>query len=595
MIEIKKEVSLSVKDILEKYEVEISDFKSPLLSLLNLPTGNSIVLQGKIKNETKNSSGAHKSVDLTSLSSDSFESELDLTGCPLECPFDLNKSSYHDEDNDEKKSPTLSPNTNQKNLKYKPLDPSEARYLLNQYCRAALRKELPPNFLSVVVWVLCDGSDQQNTVYIGYHRGQSSCSRIIVNSTGPVLSKDDLPSLMDLKCEHQAKLSQNHLLTETSYFASYCLLSSSEFPNTASEGWMTLDCTWNKARHIFELPHGDVSCVLNVHPVSGDERSPAFTLHKELLKLQGLICGLQTGEVVWSPQEADHSLTDQLTLMIQGLQERGLRRKTENQHVPFDPTDFDSCLEAAVLGKRESLDFTDHLWTLLSGCSSFEELKMALLFIFKQLNSKEMRPLIFRKNTTTLGKYIRQIHHEDLETPSLEGVKPLEMLVEIGVEKLRRDYTSIFVGLELATQEQLQPFLQSSGNVVSALPELQKLHNVLEVIVLSKTFLQLPRQTLSSYTRESLKFYSTVLNVDSDHIFHFPIQISSVHQLLERLPVLEWRVSLKSRDKHYQVQNICQIATKPPFDHCLMCKSTGQELFNYVTKINCIQDTVRKT
>jgi hypothetical protein len=40
--------------------------------------------------------------------------------------------------------------------------------------------------------------------------------------------------------------------------------------------------------------------------------------------------------------------------------------------------------------------------------------------------------------------------------PDLSGIKSVELLLEIGLEKLSKDYTHIFLSSELATLEQLK-------------------------------------------------------------------------------------------------------------------------------------------
>jgi len=40
--------------------------------------------------------------------------------------------------------------------------------------------------------------------------------------------------------------------------------------------------------------------------------------------------------------------------------------------------------------------------------------------------------------------------------PELTGIKSIELLLEIGLEKLSKDYTHIFLSSDLATLEQLK-------------------------------------------------------------------------------------------------------------------------------------------
>lgn len=65
-----------------------------------------------------------------------------------------------------------------------------------------------------------------------------------------------------------------------------------------------------------------------------------------------------------------------------------------------------------------------------------------------------------------------------------------------------RDVSSA-AGLELASQEQLVPFLVCPTKTEEALGELWKLQTVLDMIMLCKAYLHLPIHYLSGYTRYS--------------------------------------------------------------------------------------------
>lgn len=57
---------------------------------------------------------------------------------------------------------------------------------------------------------------------------------------------------------------------------------------------------------------------------------------------------------------------------------------------------------------------------------------------------------IHQESNSLLSKLIKQSYHGKMETVSLDGDSPIQMLLEIGVDKMKRDYISYFVGM-LAT------------------------------------------------------------------------------------------------------------------------------------------------
>ena len=55
-------------------------------------------------------------------------------------------------------------------------------------------------------------------------------------------------------------------------------------------------------------------------------------------------------------------------------------------------------------------------------------------------------PQVHRSNTSTLACLIRDSYADKLVLPSMDGTLPLQILVEIGVEKLSADYCNVLIG-----------------------------------------------------------------------------------------------------------------------------------------------------
>ena len=60
-----------------------------------------------------------------------------------------------------------------------------------------------------------------------------------------------------------------------------------------------------------------------------------------------------------------------------------------------------------------------------------------------------------KSNKSKLAQLIRDSYYGKMEAPLLEGTLPIEILVEIGIEKLHRDYTNAFIGEQSKTVEVL--------------------------------------------------------------------------------------------------------------------------------------------
>ncbi|XP_070380730.1 protein zwilch homolog [Dermacentor albipictus] len=341
------------------------------------------------------------------------------------------------------------------------------------------------------VGVACDGTDPQYTAFLGYHRGGGTCSRVIVSCRGPIESKKDLPTFGCIQRKHFWGLSQSHTHTTMQVNSKYDILRHYDPSQQSSrEDIMVLECSWNKAAVLQQPPCADALCHLNVQTLPGNERSAARSVYKEMKFAKQLVECLTTGAVAWAPDLSGPTLIEKVTTLLQGSRKGSYRGKsgTPFADVGWNSVDFDLYVETVVMSKRQSVDFTDEMWNAMSGCGTYQELKEGFCMIFHAVQAGEIRPLIVPKNATTVGAYLRNMSPQFRQEGTMGGLMPVPMLAEIGLQKLQRDFVNIFVGLELASQEQLVPFLVCPTKMDEALGELWKLQTVLDMIMLCKAY-----------------------------------------------------------------------------------------------------------
>ena len=101
-----------------------------------------------------------------------------------------------------------------------------------------------------------------------------------------------------------------------------------------------------------------------------------------------------------------------------------------------------------------------------------------------------------------MAKIVRSIlRKEDMDLAKiLGGPESLEMLIEIGIEKLKRDYTQTMLNNTLATREDLAKIIEDQNEIVV----LRKLHCIQCLICLCQTFLP-SNQGLYFITKWELK------------------------------------------------------------------------------------------
>ena len=71
------------------------------------------------------------------------------------------------------------------------------------------------------------------------------------------------------------------------------------------------------------------------------------------------------------------------------------------------------------------------------------------------------RPYIYQKNTTRFAKLVDKIVREgEMHSFSMNSREPLEILVEIGIEKLRRDHVHALLSSSFAGRDELEPYMK---------------------------------------------------------------------------------------------------------------------------------------
>jgi len=105
---------------------------------------------------------------------------------------------------------------------------------------------------------------------------------------------------------------------------------------------------------------------------------------------------------------------------------------------------IDISLEATIrkVFNRPLIEITDQIWELVKYASSYYDLRRILTFIF-QISSRSCIVNI-PMNNNRLAELIREISQHRLAIPHLSSTEPLELLLEIGIEKVMKDYEYIF-------------------------------------------------------------------------------------------------------------------------------------------------------
>lgn len=275
--------------------------------------------------------------------------------------------------------------------------------------------------------------------------------------------------------------------------------------------------------------------------------------------------GLESREILWLADENSTPVLEQVKLLIERLKlgdaakiEKGNPQNNVSEVLGLDSLSFDH---------RKNLDFTDHLWNILMQCTSYSELEEAMKFVFAVLSNGEFYPMVHRKNDTVIAQMVREACEGKLRTPNLAGgTYAIQLLAEIGLEKLRQDYVHAFLSKELVVLGNIESFIGTDGSFPERLAALEKLHHVIEMSVMLRMFLKLSIQTLNFVAIQMLKHYENNTN-DENHLFDFSVPASKVKSMIEKCAPCLWQMEFIKPVQNASETTKFVLMEENPFPH----------------------------
>uniref|UniRef100_A0A2K5YIC5 Protein zwilch n=1 Tax=Mandrillus leucophaeus TaxID=9568 RepID=A0A2K5YIC5_MANLE len=440
----------------------------------------------------------------------------------------------------------------------------KARQLIGLYTMAHnpnmthLKINLPVTALPPL-WVRCDSSDPEGTCWLGAEliTTNNSITGIVLYVVSCKADKNYSANLENLKNLHKKR---HHLSTVTSRgFAQYELFKSSALDDTitASQTAITLDISWSPVDEILQIPPLSSAATLNIKVESGEPRGPLNHLYRELKFLLVLADGLRTGVTEWlEPLEAKSAveLVQEFLNDLNKLDGFGdsTKKDTEVETVKHDTAAVDRSVKR-LFKARSDLDFAEQLWCKMSSSViSYQDLVKCFTLIIQSLQRGDIQPWLHSGSNSLLSKLIHQSYHGTMDTVSLSGTTPVQMLLEIGLDKLKKDYISFFIGQELASLNHLEYFIAPSVDIQEQVYRVQKLHHILEILVSCMPFIKSQHELLFSLTQTAVK------------------------NLYQSEKPQKWRVEIYSGQK--KIKTVWQLSDSSPVDHLNFHKPDFSEL-----------------
>lgn len=408
-----------------------------------------------------------------------------------------------------------------------PTSLQEARYFLSLYANA-LRGYLK----RVDVWVCVDGNNSQEISYlaaISENQNAKFMRHVIFTSKSePVTRKEDLPELSLFLRQHHSS-SAPTAFVEIQGYALHEIMGSPQSENQeCGHSQITVELTWTGVKSLLQ-PHPH-SCdgVLHIKSIPGSVHLSTHTLYLEIKRVDLFSKILENENLPWPEANALNAspVSSQMDDFIAKLSSSNVFSPTVEEELDKDNHDEETNFADATMAhltfqefSRKDLDFSERLWLILKDCLDEEDLVASLQICNGALFSGKCQPVFHSSNMTSLAVFARDLlqsetkeDQEKLQNKAKQFLSPdaaIRCLVEIGAEKLARDYTQYFMHEELATMGQLASYVNSDIPLATRVSNIKKLHQTLELVVTAKSVARLSHENLRSLTQSALSYYQS--------------------------------------------------------------------------------------
>ncbi|XP_077049425.1 protein zwilch homolog isoform X2 [Siphateles boraxobius] len=457
-----------------------------------------------------------------------------------------------------------------------PLSVMKARQLVSWYTMAhnpnMPQLEVPGTLHPL--WVRCDKSDPCASAWLGvetvYNGNKTSGVKLYtVCCKGPTGDETSFITLDELKQEHQNRHHPSTVATKGfAQFNMFCSLRE-ESMMFESQSSVIASLTWNNVEKVLECPPLSSKATLNIKVSVGDIRSPLYQTQREMEFLLALAEGLRTGETEWLEPMETQSAVDLTRSLIEELENlaHGVPAHTaklsEKQKAKTDA----AAVFSSMIIERGDLDFTEQLWEKMRrSVTSYQDVTECLKIVVKAVKLGQIKPWIHKDSNSTLSKLILQSYQQQIDTMPLTGLTPANMLLELGLDKIRKDFINYLVGKELTTLNYLSYYLDTDVDLQEQVIRVRKLHHLLEILGTCSTFLSLPHDRLFLFTQSCLQYYKTS-NYDEDHVFQLQIKPALISYFYEKEQPFSWGMEVSSGQGSKEVKTALYLSDKPLVDH----------------------------
>ena len=437
-----------------------------------------------------------------------------------------------------------------------PISLDKARYLCSLYALGARKAARP----LPAIWVICQ-SQGIKTVALG-------CSYdVSILHTYTIVEEERLQILQSpVSKSDLEKLTSTKLGKSNSWAFSEYEISSTIGDDKGKYAQLMLQFAWSEPESLLCPPPENSDAVLRIAATPGSMFSPVLLVYQELSSLLTL-CKIACNQAQW-PSEEDSVENSQLVDRVHVFLEDVASPLAQ----PLEVNVISPTVDHTVYEPRKHLDFAERLWMFVREVQSLEDLQQVFSAVFKAVLLGKVQPFLHKSGSSPLSYLLRQVllcpsneERQALATKFqvlLTEPKVLTCLVQIGIEKMQRDYRSFFIGSDLANGTQLDHFFANPDSLLEQCHSLCKLHNVLELNATALSYLNLPTSTLSSLTKIALEVYKDETFEElgaTTSVFCLPLpaystSLKSVASLCSNLSPKTWILSAQDNQSVFRSQ-----------------------------------------
>ena len=472
-----------------------------------------------------------------------------------------------------------------------PLSLDSARFLASLY---ALNTWKVANALPDV-WFVCEKS-QQGIVALG-------CTYDGPKSTLLTFSIEEQESTLEMDVKSKITQDQgSRKFSGGAVFSEYDIASSSSPDDEEPLDELKIQFSWCDPESMLSSPSENSDALLKISNTPGDQFSPVLSTYKELELLYKL-CRIPSDSSSWSTDEESEGVLIQSDMTVSAVQsfiEEVAHPITESAEATVVSPTSDN----VIFESRTDLDFLERLWKFSYNVTSFAELQFVFAEVFKAVLLRKIQPFIHRKSTSTLAGLLRQMLLSQNGTNLQEDMalkfqmllterRLLPCLIQLGIEKMSRDYRSFFISADLCSTNQLEEFFISGSSQLEQCLELCKLHSILELNASIMKVLRLPSSVLSTFTKTVMEVYKKDPHYQPflrSPVFSLPLPayspaLKSVVALCSKLLPTTWCMQQRRKNDQYcyrgthQKSNIYMMRNEPLFRYLL--NSTDSQYYSY--------------